>query len=63
LHGTADNDDYFRHSLLLVDARFRWGKDVEVLPSSGLTHTVSDAQGMQRLHACIATFFRRHLHS
>jgi dipeptidyl-peptidase-4 len=61
LHGTADDNVYFRHSLRLVDALFRDGKNVDILPLSGLTHMVPDPVVMQRLHAGIATFFRRHL--
>jgi dipeptidyl-peptidase-4 len=61
LHGTADDNVYFRHSLRLVDALFRAGKEVEVLPLSGFTHMVPDPQAMQRLRARIALFFRRHL--
>ena len=38
VHGTADDNVYFRHTLKLTDALFRAGKDFEVLPLSGLTH-------------------------
>jgi dipeptidyl-peptidase-4 len=61
LHGTADDNVYFRHSLRMVDALFRAGKDVEILPLSGFTHMVADAQATQRLHTRIAMFFRKHL--
>ncbi len=61
LHGTADDNVYFRHSLKLVDALFRAGKDFEMLPLSGLTHMVPDPQVMQNLHARIARFFHKHL--
>jgi dipeptidyl-peptidase-4 len=61
LHGTVDDNVYFRHSLRLVDGLFRAGKVVEILPLSGLTHMVPDPVVMERLHARIATFFRRHL--
>src|SRR5439155_26727263 len=61
VHGTADDNVYFRHSLRLVDALFRAGKDFEMLPLSGLTHMVPDPVVMERLHGRIATFLRKHL--
>jgi dipeptidyl-peptidase-4 len=61
LHGTADDNVYFRHTLKLTDALFRAGKDFEVLPLSGLTHMVPDPVVMQRLYECQARFFRKHL--
>jgi dipeptidyl-peptidase-4 len=61
LHGTADDNVYFRHSLKLVDSLFRHGKDFEMVPLSGLTHMVPDPLVMERLHARIAGFFRKHL--
>lgn len=61
LHGTADDNVYFRHSLKLVDALFRHGKDFEMVPLSGLTHMVPDPLVMERLHARIAEFFQKHL--
>jgi dipeptidyl-peptidase 4 len=61
LHGTADDNVYFRHSLRLVDALFRAGKHFEVLPLSGLTHMVPDPLVMERLHGRIASFLKGHL--
>jgi dipeptidyl-peptidase-4 len=61
IHGTADDNVYFRHSLKLVDALFRAGKDFEVLPLSSLTHMVPDAVVTLRLRMRIATFFEKHL--
>jgi dipeptidyl-peptidase-4 len=61
LHGTADDNVYFRHSLKLVDALFRNGKDFEMVPLSGLTHMVPDPLVMERLHGRIALFFQKHL--
>ena len=61
LHGTADDNVYFRHSLRLVDALFKSGKDFEMVPLSGLTHMVPDPLVMERLHGRIALFFRKHL--
>ncbi|MBM3996592.1 MAG: S9 family peptidase [Planctomycetes bacterium] len=61
LHGTADDNVYFRHSLRMVDALFRAGKDFEMVPLSGLTHMVPDPLVMERLHGRIAMFFQKHL--
>ncbi len=61
LHGTADDNVYFRHSLKLVDALFKNGKDFEMVPLSGLTHMVPDPLVMERLHGRIAGFFQKHL--
>ena len=61
LHGTADDNVYFRHSLRLTSALFRNGKDFEILPLSGLTHMVPDPQVMENLHGRIARFLRKNL--
>ncbi len=61
LHGTADDNVYFRHSLKLVKELFQNGKDFEMVPLSGLTHMVPDPLVMERLHGRIALFFQRHL--
>jgi dipeptidyl-peptidase-4 len=61
VHGTADDNVYFRHSLKLTDALFRAGKDFDILPLSGLTHLVPDAVVTQRLYARIAGHFKKHL--
>jgi dipeptidyl-peptidase-4 len=61
VHGTADDNVYFRHTLRLIDALFRAGKDFEVLPLSGLTHMVPDAVVTERLRTRIAAHFQKHL--
>lgn len=61
MHGTADDNVYFRHTLRMVDALFRAGKDFEVLPLSGLTHMVPDPLVMESLHSRIARYLQRHL--
>ncbi|MCI0682370.1 MAG: S9 family peptidase [Gemmataceae bacterium] len=61
LHGTADDNVYFRHSLKLADSLFRHGKDFEMVPLSGLTHMVPDPNVMERLHQRIAGFMVKHL--
>ena len=61
LHGTADDNVYFRHSLKLVDALFRNGKDFELVPLSGLTHMVPNPLVMERLHTRISDFLKKNL--
>jgi dipeptidyl-peptidase-4 len=61
VHGTADDNVYFRHTLRLADALFRAGKDFELLPLPGLTHMVPDPVVTQRLYGRFAHFFRKHL--
>jgi len=61
VHGTADDNVYFRHTLRLSNALFRAGKDFELLPLPGLTHMVPDPVVTQRLHSRIARFFQTHL--
>jgi dipeptidyl-peptidase-4 len=62
VHGTADDNVYYRHSLKLVNALFRAGKDFDSLPLPGITHMyTSDAVVMERLWAKTATFFKTHL--
>lgn len=61
LHGTADDNVYFRHSLKLVDALFRNGQNFEILPLSGLTHMVPDPVVTERLWTRIADYFHAHL--
>jgi len=61
VHGTADDNVYFRHTLKLADALFRAGKDFELLPLSGLTHMVPDPVVTQRLWSRIAGHFQKNL--
>jgi dipeptidyl-peptidase-4 len=61
VHGTADDNVYFRHTLKLADALFREGRDFELLPLSGLTHLLPDPVVMQRLYGRFAAFFHKHL--
>lgn len=61
VHGTADDNVYFRHSLKLVDALFRAGKDFEILPLSSLTHMVPDPVVTERLWARIVEHFQKSL--
>ena len=62
VHGTADDNVYYRHTLKLANALFRAGKDFETLPLPGVTHMyTSDPLVMERLWAKTAGFFKTHL--
>jgi dipeptidyl-peptidase 4 len=57
VHGTTDDNVFFRHSLKLANALFRAGRDFQFLPLSGLTHMVPDPVVTQNLWSRIASFF------
>jgi dipeptidyl-peptidase-4 len=61
MHGTADDNVYFLHTLKLSDALFRAGKPHQVLPLSNFTHMVPEPVATQRLYERIATFFKETL--
>jgi dipeptidyl-peptidase-4 len=61
MHGTADDNVYFFHSLKLSDALFRAGRPHELLPLSGLTHMVPDALVTERQWQRVMRHFREHL--
>ena len=61
IHGTADDNVYFMHSLKLSDALFRAGKPFELVPLGGFTHMVPDPLVTDRLQSRIADFFVEHL--
>ena len=61
IHGTADDNVYFRHSLKLEEAFFRAGKEAEFLPLNSFTHMVPDPVVRTRLEERIARFFQQHL--
>jgi dipeptidyl-peptidase-4 len=61
IHGTADDNVYFLHSMKLCDALFRAGKPYDFLPLTGFTHMVPDPIVTQRLNQRIAAFFIEHL--
>ena len=62
VHGTADDNVYYRHTLKLSDALLRAGKEFEMLPLPGVTHLyTSDPQVTERLWARTVGFFKRHL--
>ncbi len=61
IHGTADDNVYFRHTLKLANALFREGKEFDLLPLPGLTHMVPDPVVMQRMYGKFAVYFQEHL--
>ena len=61
IHGTADDNVYFMHSLKLSDALFRAGKEHDFLPLSGFTHMVPDPLVTTRLYTRIVAYFQKHL--
>ena len=61
IHGTGDDNVYFRHSLKLTDRLFRAGKEVDLLPLSGLTHMVPDPVINEQLYSRIVFHFRKNL--
>ncbi len=61
VHGTADDNVYFMHSLKMADSLFKAGKQFEFLPLPGFTHMVPDPVVKERLESRIAEFFKRNL--
>ena len=61
IHGTADDDVYFFHTLKLSDALFRAGKPHDLLPLSGLTHMVPDPVVTERQWERVMDHFKRNL--
>ncbi len=63
IHGTADDNVYFVHSMKLCDALVRAKKDFEFMPLPGQTHGVSKPEWVEAVQTRIAGFFMRHLQS
>lgn len=61
VHGTADDNVYFMHSLKMADAMFRSGRHYEFLVLPGFTHMVPDPVVTRSLYSRIADFFEREL--
>ncbi|MBI1796704.1 MAG: DPP IV N-terminal domain-containing protein [Candidatus Eisenbacteria bacterium] len=61
LHGTADDNVYFLHSLKLCDALMRAGKHFEFVPFRGYTHSVADSLGVTQVNQRIVEHFTRNL--
>lgn len=61
LHGTADDNVYFTHSIRMADALTRAGKNYEFIPLMSQTHGVASPLLIERMHQQIASFFKRNL--
>lgn len=62
VHGTADDNVYFLHSLRLADALFRLGKPVELAPIANTTHLARrGAETGLALERRTAEFFDAHV--
>jgi len=62
IHGSADDNVYFRNSLKLSDALFRAGQPHELLTLPGITHSFrADVQVTQQLWTRMVRFFQQHL--
>ena len=61
MHGTADDNVYFFHTLKLSDALFRAGKPHQVLPLANFTHMVPEPLVMERQWETVARFFKDNL--
>lgn len=58
MHGTADDNVYFFHTLKLSNALFRAGKPHSVLPLANFTHMVPEPLVMERQWEVIARTFK-----
>ncbi|MBN8247150.1 MAG: DPP IV N-terminal domain-containing protein [Verrucomicrobia bacterium] len=61
IHGTRDDNVFFRHTLRLTDALLRAGRPFEVLPLPGFTHMIPDPVIAEQRWQRTADFFERHL--
>jgi len=61
IHGTADDNVYFFHSLKLAAALNRAGRDWEFLPMPGQAHGISEPAMLHQVYARTAGLFRREL--
>lgn len=61
IHGTADDNVYFTHSVKMADALTRAGKKFEFLPLAGQTHMVIQPALVKELNARMVEFFKREL--
>ena len=61
IHGTADDNVYFVHSLKLADALNRANRPWEFLPLPGQTHVVSAPEQVRQVYGRALEFFHREL--
>jgi dipeptidyl-peptidase 4 len=58
IHGTADDNVYFRHSLKLMDAFEKVGRSFQFLPIAGSTHMVLDPGLRMQIEKRTVEFFK-----
>lgn len=63
IHGTADDNVYFMHSLKMSNELFRAGRSHDFLVLSDFTHMVADPLITTRLYETIVGYLARHLSS
>lgn len=61
IHGIADDNVYFAHTLQLADALFRANRPFELVPLVGLTHQVADPKVREALFKRIVYFLGQRL--
>jgi len=61
IHGTADDNVYFMHTLKLVDALLRAGQPFDFVPLAGFTHMVAEPEVVERMWSLIVNYFEQHL--
>jgi dipeptidyl-peptidase-4 len=61
VHGTADDNVYFLHSLKLADALFRAGAPATMVPLANVTHLAADPSTAEHLAEMEVRFFRERL--
>ncbi len=61
IHGTADDNVYFMHSLKLATALSKAGKPHELMPLAGTTHMVPDPAVVRMIYGRVMGFFDEHL--
>ncbi|MFO0966469.1 MAG: DPP IV N-terminal domain-containing protein [Gemmataceae bacterium] len=61
IHGTADDNVYFRHTLKLANALLRHGRDFELLPMPGFTHMVAEPAAWEQMQLRMLRFLEKNL--
>jgi dipeptidyl-peptidase-4 len=61
VHGTADDNVFFVHSLKLADALFKAGKSFDFVPLARQTHLIRDPKVQLAYWDRIFSFFRQNL--